>query len=46
MSRPEIVEFWRQRLHRFDPASMTVAQACKLEGVSQAAFYKWKTSCG
>ena len=42
MSRPETVELWRQRLRRFDAASMTVAQFCQLEGVSQAAFYKWK----
>ncbi len=42
MSRPETVELWRQRLQRFDPASMTVAQFCQLEGVSQASFYKWK----
>ena len=42
MSRPETVELWRRRLQQFDPASMTVAQFCQLEGVSQAAFYKWK----
>ena len=42
MSRPETVELWRQRLQRFDPASMTVAQFCQLEGVSQASFYQWK----
>ena len=42
MSRPETVELWRQRLQRFDPASMTVAEFCQLEGVSQASFYKWK----
>lgn len=42
MFRPETVELWRQRLQRFDPASMTVAQFCQLEGVSQASFYKWK----
>ena len=42
MSRHETVELWRQRLQRFDPAGMTVAQFCQLEGVSQASFYKWK----
>ena len=42
MSRPETVELWRQRLQRFDSASMTVAQFCQLEGASQASFYKWK----
>lgn len=42
MSRPETVELWRQRLQRFDSASMTVAQFCQLESVSQASFYKWK----
>ena len=42
MSRPETVELWRQRLQRFDPASMTVAQFCQLDGISQASFYKWK----
>lgn len=42
MSRLETVELWRQRLRRFDAASMTVAQFCQLAGVSQAAFYKWK----
>jgi len=42
MSRPETVELWRQRLQQFDPASMTVAQFCQLESVSQASFYKWR----
>lgn len=42
MSRPETVDLWRQRLQRFYPSSMTVAQFCQLEGVSQASFYKWK----
>lgn len=42
MSRPETVELWRRRLQQFDPASMTVAQFCQLESVSQAAFYKWR----
>lgn len=42
MSRPDTLELWRQRLQRFAPASMTVAQFCQLEGVSQASFYKWK----
>ncbi len=42
MSRPETLERWRQRIDRFDPAKMSVAQFCQDEDVSQATFYKWK----
>ena len=42
MFRPETLERWRQRLDRFESARMTVAEFCKNEGVSQAAFYKWR----
>ena len=42
MSFLKTVAIWRQRLQRFDPASMTVAQFCQLEGASQALFHKWK----
>lgn len=33
---------WGQRLERFDRADITVAQFCRQEGVSQAAFYYWR----
>lgn len=42
MFRPETLERWRQRLERFESARMTVSQFCQNEGVSQAAFYKWR----
>ena len=42
MSRPETLERWRHRLERFEAARMTVARFCQNEGVSQAAFYKWR----
>jgi hypothetical protein len=42
MPRPQTIQLWRQRLERFDPATMTVAQFCHREGVSQPSFYKWK----
>jgi hypothetical protein len=33
---------WAKRLDRFDRADVTVAQFCRQEGVSQAAFYYWR----
>lgn len=33
---------WGMRLDRFDRAGITVAQFCRQEGVSQAAFYYWR----
>ena len=33
---------WGKRLDRFDRASVTVAQFCRQEGVSQASFYHWR----
>ena len=33
---------WAKRLDRFDRADVTVAQFCRQEGVSQAAFYNWR----
>jgi transposase-like protein len=33
---------WRERLERFQSAPMSVAQFCRLEGVSQPSFYQWR----
>ena len=33
---------WGKRLDRFDRTDVTVAQFCRQEGVSQAAFYNWR----
>lgn len=35
-------ETWRMRWKRFSGASVTVAEFCRREGVSQAAFYQWR----
>lgn len=46
MSRSEAASVWRQRLRRFASSSMTVAQFCQSEGVSQPSFYKWRKKLG
>ena len=33
---------WRRRWERFEGSSVTVAEFCRREGVSQAAFYQWR----
>lgn len=33
---------WRDRLARFDRSDLTVKQFCRREGVSDAAFYRWR----
>ena len=33
---------WRERCVRFSRASMTVAEFCRREEVSPAAFYRWR----
>jgi transposase-like protein len=33
---------WRRRWERFSRSSVTVAEFCRREGVSQAAFYHWR----
>jgi transposase-like protein len=33
---------WRRRWERFDGSSVTVAEFCRREGVSQANFYQWR----
>jgi transposase-like protein len=33
---------WRRRWERFEGASLTAAEFCRREGVSQAAFYQWR----
>ena len=39
---PVVWERWRLRLSRFDGDGRTVAEWCRSEGVSQAAFYQWR----
>jgi transposase-like protein len=33
---------WRSRLKRFEGSSLTVAEFCRREGVSQGTFYQWR----
>lgn len=33
---------WGERFDRFDRTDVTVAEFCRQEGVSQAAFYYWR----
>jgi len=33
---------WRKRWERFEASSVTVAEFCRREGVSTAAFYQWR----
>jgi transposase-like protein len=33
---------WRRRWERFEDSSVTVAEFCRREGVSQANFYQWR----
>jgi transposase-like protein len=33
---------WGKRFNRFARADVIVAQFCRQEGVSQAAFYQWR----
>ena len=33
---------WRKRLERFQGSSLTVAEFCRREGVSQGNFYQWR----
>ena len=35
-------ELWRRRLREFERGTVTVAEFCRREGVSQAAFYQWR----
>ena len=35
-------ELWRGRLLRFESLNQTIAEFCRWEGVSQAAFYLWR----
>ena len=34
--------FWKERLGRFETASLTVAEFCAKEGCSRASFYQWR----
>ena len=38
----ELWELWRGRLLRFESLNQTIAEFCRWEGVSQAAFYLWR----
>ena len=33
---------WRKRWERFESSSLTVAEFCRREGVSQPNFYQWR----
>ena len=37
---------WEQRLDRYSGWERTVADFCKVEGISPAAFYRWKSRLG
>ena len=37
-----IADAWKARLRRFHQQNQSVARFCQNEGVSTAAFYKWK----
>ena len=39
---PQLARQWRDRLRRFDRSELTVAEFCRLEGCSVAAFYHWR----
>jgi len=41
-SRPEKVQEWTHRLQRFEDSSLTVAEFCKAEHVSEQSYYHWK----
>ena len=41
-SRPEKVQEWSHRLQRFEDSSLTVAQFCRAEHVSEQSYYHWK----
>lgn len=33
---------WTKRLNRFEESQQTIADFCRTEGVSEAAFYQWR----
>ena len=35
-------EVWRRRLRAFERGTVSVAEFCRREGVSDAAFYQWR----
>jgi transposase-like protein len=37
---------WRKRWERFESSSLTVAEFCRREGVSQPNFYQWRKRLG
>lgn len=39
---PTVAHAWNDRLTRFQQQHQTVAEFCRLEGVSTASFYQWK----
>ena len=42
MPQSDTENLWAERLQRFEKTTMTVAQFCSAEGVSQPSFYYWK----
>ena len=43
---PDLWQAWRERLRRFRGSLETVAEFCRRERVSVAAFYQWKRKLG
>ena len=41
-ANPKLALQWRQRIDRFDQSQWTVAELCRLEGFSPAAYYRWR----
>lgn len=41
-ANPQLALQWHQRIKRFAQSELTVADFCRLEGFSQAAFYRWR----
>lgn len=39
---PQLARDWKARIDRFEQADLTIAEFCRLEGYSTAAFYQWR----
>ena len=46
MTRQRNRQLWAQRLKRYQLADQTIADFCRSENISQAAFYYWKKRLG
>ena len=45
-TNPVVAGVWRDRLERQACGSWSVAEFCRIEGVSQGAFYRWRKRLG